>query len=100
MFNAHERTLLEQQAVWLFCQHVDRLWHGFVSPRNYGTLDGDALQPPQFPAIRRSSLAIEAHPLDNQSFFVVCQRRDGLDGDWYRLQRLFNYQILANLALS
>ena len=100
MFNAQERSALEQQAVWLFCQHMAYPWQGFTKPQGYGVLDGDFLQPPQFPAIRRSSLAIEAHPLDSQSFFVVCQRCDTVDGDWYRLQRLFNYQILANLALS
>ncbi|WP_110516252.1 hypothetical protein [Herpetosiphon llansteffanensis] len=100
MFNAQQRTVLEQQAVKLFCQHVANPWHGFVPPQRYGIIDGDSLQPPQFPAIKRNSLAIEAHPADTHSFFVVCQRRDNKDGKWYRLQRLFNYQILANLALS
>ncbi len=89
MFNAQERTTLEQQAVGIFRQHVEDLWHGFIPPQRYGILDGDSLQPPQFPAIRRSSFEIEAHPLDTQSFFVVYQRRDDKDGGWYRLQRLF-----------
>ncbi|MBM7844252.1 hypothetical protein [Herpetosiphon giganteus] len=100
MFNAQQRTVLERQAVRLFCQHVENFWHDFVPPQGYGILDGDSLQPPQFPAIRRNSMAIEAHPSDQQSFFVVCQRRDAINGKWYRLQRLFNYQILANLAVS
>ena len=43
MFNSQERSALEQQAVWLFCQHMAYPWQGFTKPQGYGVLDGDFL---------------------------------------------------------